>query len=192
MPRMPRPMRDDDFDERYYTHGCGRPYARDDVWFAFFARIADGIVSTIGTGRALDAGCAWGLLVEALRDRGVDAYGFDISSYAIAQAAPAIRPYCWQASATDEIDGRYDLIVCQEIFPHLTEEDGHAAIANFCRHGDAVLFSCSPSDPTAPRHRNAKRLEFWLRSFERHGFAVDRAIDASFMTPYAVLLRSRL
>src|ERR1041384_2858442 len=109
---MPRPLIDGDFDARYYAHGCGRPYSRDDVWTAFFAGIAESIVARIAAGRILDAGCAWGFLAEARRARGVDAFGFDISSYAIARVAPAARPYCWQASVSDEIDGRYGLIVC--------------------------------------------------------------------------------
>ena len=188
---MPRPLGDHDFDARYYATGCGRPYGRDQVWLEFFGRIADRIATDLAPGRTLDAGCAWGLLVEALRARGVDARGFDISSYAIAQAAPAVQPYCWQASATDEIDGRYDLIICTEVFPHLTPEDGRAAIANFCRHSDTVLFSSSPCDPIAPRHRNALGPDHWASVFAAAGFTADRSADMSVMTPWATLFRKR-
>ena len=62
-----RPLTDLDFDAQYYATGCGRPYGRDAVWMALFDRIADGIVAALRPGRTLDAGCAWGLLVEALR-----------------------------------------------------------------------------------------------------------------------------
>jgi Methyltransferase domain len=185
---MPRPLEDADFDARYYANGCGRPYGRDEVWFDFFGRIADRI-ALLEPGLTLDAGCAWGLLVEALRARGVDARGFDISSYAIGQVTPSVRPYCWQASAIDEIDGRYDLIVCMEIFPHLTVEAGHAAIANFCRHADTVLFSASPSDPTAARHRNAQAPAYWAGVFADAGFDPDRSVDVRVMTPWAALFR---
>ena len=188
---MPRSLGDADFDACYYEHGCGRPYARDAVWLEFFGRIADGIVARIGRGRTLDAGCAWGLLVEALRARGVEAFGCDISSYAMTQVAPAIRPYCRRSSITDDIGERYDLIVCQEVLPHLTAEEGRAAIANICRHTDAVLFSCATIDPTAARHRNAESLAAWRKVFEKNGFAVDPALDVTFMTPWALLLRRR-
>jgi hypothetical protein len=187
--RMPRPLGDADFDARYYDTGCGRPYGRDEVWLDFFGRIADRIASELRPGRTLDAGCAWGLLVDALRTRGVDAYGFDISSYAISQVAAASQPYCWRASATDEIEGRYDLIICMEIFPHLTVEDGHAAIANFCRHTDTLLFSSSPADPTAPRHRNALPPAYWRRVIADAGFDIDATVDMSVMTPWAALFR---
>jgi hypothetical protein len=186
---MPRALGDEDFGARYYATGCGRPYGRDEVWLEFFGRIADRIVSGIRPGRTVEAGCAWGLLVEALRARGVDAYGFDISSYAMTQVAASIQPYCWRASATDEINGRYGLIVCMEIFPHLTVHEGHAAIANFCRHTDTVLFSASPADPTAPRHRNALPPAYWAQVFDDAGFLVDRTLDVSVVTPWARVFR---
>jgi len=178
-----RPLTDRDFDAHYYATGCGRPYGRDEVWTAFFDRIADGIVTTLRPGRTLDAGCAWGLLVEALRARGVDAYGFDISSFAISCVAGPVRPYCWQASATDEIAGHYDLIVCQEIFAHLTEEAGRLAISNFCRHANRVLFSAG-AYPAHERHLNAWRPEDWDPVFATAGFRRDPGFDGSFLTPW--------
>jgi 2-polyprenyl-3-methyl-5-hydroxy-6-metoxy-1,4-benzoquinol methylase len=182
---VPRELLDGDFNEHYYATGCGRPYARDEVWTAYFARIADGI-ATLFPGRTLDAGCAWGLLVEALRARGIDAYGFDISSYAIGQVHASARPYCWQASATDDIDGHYDLIVCIEIFPHLTEEAGRQAVANFCRHADRVLFS-SGDYPPHERHLNALGPGHWDAVFAETGFYPEARADVTFVTPWAAL-----
>jgi hypothetical protein len=184
-----RPLTDEDFDAHYYATGCGRPYGRDDVWMAFFGRIADGIAA-LRPGRTLDAGCAWGLLVEALRARGIEAYGFDISSYAMSQVAPAIRPFCWQASATDEIAGRYDLIACIEILPHFTEDAGRIAIRNFCAHADTVLFS-SGAYPTHPRHLNALGPDQWGGVFAASGFEADVGADVTFVTPWAALYRRR-
>ena len=82
---------DASFDAYYFTHGCGRPYQRDEHWTRFFGAIADHLVSSIQPRRVLDAGCALGLLVEALRDRGVDAEGIDLSSYAIANIHAPIK-----------------------------------------------------------------------------------------------------
>ena len=59
------------FDARYYAQSCGRPYGRDPEWLRFFGTIADRIVADIAPRRVLDAGCAMGLLVEALRERGI-------------------------------------------------------------------------------------------------------------------------
>lgn len=68
------------YDAYYYAHGCGTlPYERNAGWLQFFGSVADHIVRDIQPRTVLDAGCAIGLLVEVLRDRGVDAHGIDIS-----------------------------------------------------------------------------------------------------------------
>ena len=89
------------YDAFYFAHNLGRPYQRDEVWLQFFATIADRIVSDIRPCTVLDAGCAMGFLVEALRDRGVDAVGVDVSEYAISQVRPDMRSACWVGSVTD-------------------------------------------------------------------------------------------
>jgi 2-polyprenyl-3-methyl-5-hydroxy-6-metoxy-1,4-benzoquinol methylase len=43
--------------------------------------------------KVLEIGCAKGFLVQDLRDMGIDAYGIDVSSYAIGEADPAVAPY---------------------------------------------------------------------------------------------------
>jgi SAM-dependent methyltransferase len=183
-------LQDADFDEEYYARHVGRPYRKDEVWLAFFRPIADLIVTAIKPRRVLDAGCGPGLLVELLRQRGVEAFGFDISSYAIAHAPDAVKPYCWQARVSDELSADYDLIVCQEVFPHVLPADADAAIANFCRHTSDVLFS-SPLwvDPSVPRHVNFNTAGHFAAEFARHGFARDLPFDASVITPWAVRFR---
>ena len=49
--------------------------------------------------KVLDVGCAKGFLVEDLRSFGVDAYGIDISQYAIDCASEAVKPYLTVADA---------------------------------------------------------------------------------------------
>ena len=79
------------FNAFYYREGCGRQYQRDNEWLNFFDGIAEKIVQEINPRTVLDAGCAMGFLVEGLRKRGVDAYGIDISEYAISQAHESIE-----------------------------------------------------------------------------------------------------
>jgi len=55
------------------------PYERSEKWLGFFASMADGIKLRVDPGSALDVGGAHRLLVKALRDRGIDADGFDVS-----------------------------------------------------------------------------------------------------------------
>ena len=186
------PLTDSDFGEDYYLHHVGRPYRKDAVWVRFFTPIADLIVSRIGPRRVLDAGCGPGILVELLRERGVEAFGFDISSYAIAHVPELVKPYCWRASVRDELHENYDLIVCQEVFPHVGPADADAAIANFCRHTSDVLFS-SPLvvERDIRRHVNFNTAGHFAAEFARHGVLRDFAFDASIITPWAVRFRRR-
>jgi SAM-dependent methyltransferase len=176
---VPPALRDEDFDEDYYLRHVGRPYRKDDVWLAFFEPIADRIVSAIGPRRVLDAGCGPGLLVELLRERGVDAFGIDVSSYAIAHVPASVKPFCWRASVHDELREDYDLIVCQEVFPHVAPTDADAAIANFARHTDDVLFSSPLSLETGVRrHVNFSTPGHFAGVFARHGLFRDFGFGA--------------
>lgn len=183
------------FDAWYYAHSCGRPYARDEEWLRFFGTIADRIVSDIVVGdrpaRVLDAGCALGLLVEALRTRGVAADGLDISEYAIGQVQGPARGHCRVASLTDDLPERYDLIVCIEVLEHMPAAAAHAALLNICRHTDDVLFSSSPYDFGEATHVNVLPPEGWAELFAREGFLRDLDYDASYITPWAVRYRRR-
>ncbi len=179
------------YDEDYYDNHCGDLAYRRGIeeWETFFRAVAEKIATTLKPHTVLDAGCAIGFLIEALRGRGIDASGFDISHYAISQAPPELAPYVSVKSITDEIDGQYDLITCLEVVEHLPPTLADAAIANLCRHTDAVLFSSSPEDFEELSHINVHPIEEWVRKFRDQGFHRDLAYDASDVAPHAVLFR---
>lgn len=177
------------YDAYYYAHCCGTPYVRGGAIWDFFSNIADKIVAEIDPRTVLDAGCAKGFLVELLRERGVEAWGFDISEHAISEVAPEVKPYCWVSSVTEPLSRDYDLIVCQEILEHIPSEQANQAIANLCEHTSNILFSSSPLDFTEPTHINVHPVDFWVEHFTRHGFFRDPDFDASFISPWAMRLR---
>ncbi|MFN8423832.1 MAG: methyltransferase domain-containing protein [Anaerolineae bacterium] len=177
------------FDANYYAHGCGRPYVRDDVWLAFFGRIADRIVADLAPRTAMDVGCALGFLVESLRARGVDAHGLDVSEYAIGQAHPDVAPYLAVASATQPLPGRYDLVTCIEVLEHMPADEAERAVDVLTAAADTVLFSSSPTDHVEPTHVNVRPPEEWAAAFARRGFYRDADFDAAFLTPWAAAFR---
>lgn len=180
---------DASFDAFYFCNCCGKPYQRDAHWLGFFGGIADRIVSDVRPRRVLDVGCALGLLVEALRERGVDGFGLDISSYAIANVYEPIKAYCRHASITQELQESYDLIVAIEVVEHMHGQDADLAIKNMCAHTRDILFSSSPVDRKEPTHINVRPPEFWAEQFARYGFFRDVDFDASFITPWAARFR---
>lgn len=175
------------FGRYYFEHDCGLPYQRDDHWLGFFAEIADRIIERLHPTSVLDAGCAWGFLVEALRKRGVAAWGVDISEYAISHVDESVKGYCWQGSLTDPLPQRYDLITCIEVVEHMSQRDGEIAIANLCGATDRILLSSTPFDYAEPTHLNVQPPEYWSAAFARHGFVRAVDFDASFLTRWTAL-----
>jgi glycosyltransferase involved in cell wall biosynthesis len=178
------------YDEDYYETSCGLPYRRDvEHWQQFFSTVAKSIVGTLQPHLVLDVGCATGMLVEALRTEGVDARGVDVSTWAIENVPESLRPYCKEGTITEEIDGMYDLITCIEVAEHLPSFVVDEAIANLCRHADAVLFSSTSDDFDEPTHLNVEPAGYWSRLFVLNGFLRDVDYDASFLAPHAILYR---
>ena len=174
------------FDASYYRYSCGKaPYGRSEIWLELFRRFAERIDTDIGPRKVLDAGCAWGLFVEALRNRGIEAYGVDISSYAIAQVVEPIRPFCWQGSLTEALTDSYDLIVTIEVLEHMPIRDAEMAIANICAHTSDVLFSSTPSNYKEATHVNVHPTHYWVEQFGRHGFFATSIFDG---LPHAVAI----
>ena len=128
--------------------------------------------------------------MECLRDRGVEAFGVDISEYAIGEVRPDIRRFCRVASATEPLSRRYDLIVCIEVLEHMPAHEGQLAIANMCRGTGDVLFSSTPDNADEPTHVNVKPRFFWIERFAEQGFAMDLELDAGFVAPHAMRFRA--
>jgi SAM-dependent methyltransferase len=177
------------FGEYYYAHDCGIPYERNEHWSAFFGEIADRLVVALDPKSVLDAGCAIGMLVEALRARDVEAYGIDVSEWAIENMPDEVRQYCRQGSLAAPIEGHYDLVTCIEVIEHIPQPDDIRAVEQLCRVADRILLSSSPHDYSEPTHVNVRPPEDWAALFARQGFVHDVDFDASFLTPWAVLFR---
>ncbi len=180
-----------DYGEGYYAN-----YAAGDIvyehnahWQAFFGAIADRLIADFAPRTALDAGCAIGLLVEALRDRGVEAEGIDFSEFAIARSRDDVRSHLTIGSITDPLQHRYDLITCFEVLEHLSPQDADKAIANLCTFTDDLVVSSTPMHYRDPTHTNIHPQEYWTEHFARHGFIRDVDYDAAYIAPWAARYR---
>jgi len=175
-----------EYGRYYYQHDCGVPYGRNEHWLRFFGEVADGIVRDFHPTTVLDAGCAMGFLVEALRERGVEAWGIDVSEYAISQVHDSVREHCRVGSLV-EPTRRYDLIVSIEVVEHIPKAETDRAIANLCAATDRLLLSTSPSDYGEATHLNVQPPEAWSAALAREGFLRDVERDISYITPWAAL-----
>lgn len=181
-------MKERIYNESYYkNYDVGKAstvdYAQSPDLKEFFKNAAKQIVENFHPKTVLDAGCALGLLVKELRLLGVEAYGVDISEYAISHVDSEIRPYCAVCSLTDNypesFPDKFDLITNIEVMEHLPKEDCAAAIKNLCSHTDRVIFSSTSTDFEDPTHINVNRVDFWAQRFAENGFynRIDRYPD---------------
>lgn len=139
--------------------------------------------------RVLDFGCAKGFLVKALRLLDVDAYGVDVSAYAIDRVDPAVRGLC--TLVTDPSDPLcfsrdYDWMVSKDVFEHLSEpqliellqrsreriRNIFAAIPLGLDDGSGYIVPDYDRDVT---HVTKRPLDWWMDLFQSTGWNVDSA-----------------
>jgi hypothetical protein len=177
------------YGPEYYASHCGSiPYCRNDHWLRFFGGVADAIVRSFAPRRLFDAGCAIGLLVECLWDRGVEAHGRDISDWAISQVRADVRPWCKVGSIAEPVGGEYDMITCIEVLEHIPEEEALRAIAVLAAAAPRILFSSTPTDLDEPTHVNVRPTAYWLGLWAEVGFAPSVTHDAGYLAPHAYIL----
>ena len=82
-------------------------------------------------GRLLDIGCALGIYTQAFREAGFDAFGMDISEFAVAEAAKRVgadRARCASLETTGiPFEGNFDVIWMWDVLEHFA--DPRAALA---------------------------------------------------------------
>lgn len=172
-----------------YKSGCGMEYERGNGWEEVFSGFAERIVREINPKRVLDAGCAKGFLVEALCDKGVDAYGIDSSEYAISCARDDMKDRCKVQSILEPIKEKYDLITCIEVLEHLSAEDVSVAIQRLCEASDDIIFSSTPFDYDEETHISVHSVDYWAEQFAYQGFYHDVQYDCSYLAVQAMRFR---
>jgi SAM-dependent methyltransferase len=181
----------EDYGRCYYNEahlGGYDDYTWDnEKWRSFFMSVADRLIGSMNPRTVLDVGCARGLLVQALAVQGVDSRGMDISEHAIASAHEGVRDRLVVASATEPIQGRYDLVTCIEVLEHLAPADAQLAMDRITEVTDRVLFSSSPGDHDEPTHINTHPTEHWAGWFAERGFFRRADLDMGMIAPWTVV-----
>lgn len=179
----------------YYKQYSNIGYDNKDVWMSFFDNIAERIIEKYAPVTVLDMGCAFGYLVSALRNKGVQAYGIDISEYALSQADEKIKPYVKVMSALDELPDnfpkKYDLVVSIEMIEHLYADDGLKVIKKMTEYSDRILLSSTDSDFAEPTHVNVQPKEYWCEKFAEHNYFRDLHIDLRYISPNTYLFERK-
>ena len=126
----------------------------------------------------VDYGCAKGFLVHALRIIGCDAYGEDISEYAVNNCHPEVEEYI---SLPNE--KKYDLLICKDVLEHIEVKDIPGVLENFKDKSHQFFFTIPLGDKDRFRireyevditHVTKKDEEWWINMFESQGFKLNK------------------
>lgn len=137
----------------------------------------------------LDYGCAKGFLVKALRILGAEAYGCDISEYAISNVDSSVSRFCNLATDTGDISlfsRSYDWMIAKDVFEHIPEPELRILLAN-AKDRVNRMFVVVPLgvDDTSDKfvvpeydkdvtHVLARSKQWWLEFFNSQGWQVNK------------------
>lgn len=136
------------------------------------------IQNTFAFRSCVDYGCAKGFLVNALRIIGCDAYGEDISDYAVENCHPNVRDYVSLPN-----DNHYDLLICKDVLEHVEDVDLPDVLQILKRKASQFFFVVPLGDDDRFRireyevditHVTKKDEEWWINLFESQGFRLER------------------
>ncbi len=165
------------FTEAYYLRGkqSGLSLYEDYRWLPELThpmvRAIVGHLGILAGDRVLDFGAARGYVVRALREQGHQAWGYDISPWAVANADEIVRGYVtndWEA-----LPRRFDWVLAKDVLEHIPDPDLHYTVQGLCAACDRALFVVVPLSPEegAPyvvpeyeqdvTHVQRKSLEGW-------------------------------
>jgi hypothetical protein len=111
-------------------------------------RVIAEIVASFAPQRPIEIGCAAGAVLECLQEAGIVGEGVEISTMAIARAAPRVRPHIHAGDLLHiDFSDVYDLAFGLDIFEHLNPNRLGAYIARLARitRPDAHLFVNVPA-----------------------------------------------
>ena len=181
------------YNQNYYENydiGIGKVNYKDSPNTKDFLQGVAQHIAKLGVKTVLDVGCAMGHLVAGLRDLGIEAYGIDVSKYAISQAREDIKQYCFKQtvleSLPEEFPQKFDLVITIEVFEHISEVDSKAAVEQLCKWSDTVIFCSTPDDFEDLTHLNVRQREYWVSLFAENGFYDDLENRPTFIAPYSM------
>ena len=172
------------FDEKYFEDGVRhRVSAYENYrWMPERTiREASSIINNIKFDTVLDYGCAKGFMVHALRLLGKEAYGVDVSEYAVENCHPKVKEYLQVIESTEQLSGGWDLIIAKDVLEHIPKEEIPSVLSELRRRCKTLFVAVPLGDGKRYRIREYEMdvthvvrepEEWWLTSIVDAGFKI--------------------
>jgi ubiquinone/menaquinone biosynthesis C-methylase UbiE len=168
------------YDEEYFTKGTksnygGRfaPYIFE-VYYPLAKEFSLRFVEVFEPKKAMVLGCARGYLVRALRERNVEAYGIDISEWAIKNADEKIKDYVYLGNINDMgrwKNGEFDLIIASDVLEHIEKQELVKVLNEIARICGKYVYVYVPvvDNGRDKSHISIFPSEWWIKQFAKRG-----------------------
>ena len=126
----------------------------------------------------LDYGCAKGFMVKAFRLLGYQAYGVDISSYALTHCDHEVKSYLYMPIG-DYSEG-YDWIISKDVLEHVPYDEIDKVISSFSSVENVFIVVPLGRDEkyNVPEyeedvtHHIREPASWWINKFDEHGYDI--------------------
>jgi glycosyltransferase involved in cell wall biosynthesis len=127
--------------------------------------------------KIVDIGCGLGTYVNALRDVGFDAVGYDID--------PKVkgRPNLFHEDLFT-VNDQGNIVICLEVAEHIHEKLSDNVVKAVCKNvapGGVIIWTAAKPGQGGTGHINCQPKEYWEDKFNKEGFIRDRDIENSIL-----------
>lgn len=139
--------------------------------------IAHTIVTEFAPRRVADVGCGTGALLDAIRKRGCEVFGFEYSKVALDYCRRRNLPVAKFDVERDGLDDArtFDVVVSMEVAEHLPETAADRYVDMLVRLAPAVVFTAATPGQGGNDHVNEQPHSYWIEKFRARGFGLDAA-----------------
>ena len=166
---------DDDDIQRLYNEKYFSTRSRFPMW----ERRAEFIIEKFHPKTVLDVGCAYGELVKALNDKGVNAYGIEGADYAISKCHSSIKSKLFKVNLNSDPfpfeDKTFDVVGSFYSVEHIHSIDFFANELFRTLKDDGSAWFLTPNEGEEGRSIVdvfTNTFEDWKKIFEKHNFRV--------------------
>jgi cyclopropane fatty-acyl-phospholipid synthase-like methyltransferase len=131
--------------------------------------------------KVLDFGCAKGYSVYALRLLGIDAYGVDMSEYAIQESPKEVEKYVRIIKQYEDFNQQYGITLAKDVLEHIPYEDLEKQLRIFYRNSQKVFIIVPlgsdgkyfiDSYESDKSHFIREDLDWWTKQVENVGYTI--------------------